>query len=81
MAAFFASGLAGGGAGAPSAHRFKHSCFRGRAGERVVLYDNERGKGDHRHCGAREDDDSFRDVETLIADFTADVRRLRGGSL
>jgi len=29
----------------PSEHRFKYFCFYGRPGERVVLYDNERGKG------------------------------------
>ena len=31
---------------APSRHRFKYSCFYGRPGERLVLYDNERGKGE-----------------------------------
>ena len=62
----------------PSEHRFKYSCFYGRPGERVVLYDNERGKGDHRHYGDREEIYEFRDIETLIADFLADVRRVRG---
>jgi len=63
----------------PSEHRFKYSCFYGRHGERVVLYDNERGKGDHRHYGDREEDYQFKDIETLIADFLADVRQIRGG--
>jgi hypothetical protein len=63
----------------PSEHRFKYSLFYGRPGERAVLYDNERGKGDHRHYGIREEDYEFKDVDTLIADFVADVRRLRGG--
>lgn len=63
----------------PSEHRFKYSCCYGRPGERVVLYDNERGKGDHRHYGEREEAYFFRDIETLIADFLADVRRVRGG--
>ncbi len=62
----------------PSEHRFKYSCFYGRPGERVVLYDNERGKGDHRHYGEREEAYTFKDIETLIADFLADVRRERG---
>ena len=62
----------------PSEHRFKYSCFYGRRGERVVLYDNERGKGDHRHYGTREEPYEFRSVEALIADFLADVRRARG---
>ena len=61
----------------PSEHRFKYSCFYGRPGERVVLYDNERGKGDHRHYGRREEPYDFKDVETLRSDFLADVRRVR----
>jgi hypothetical protein len=32
-----------------SAHAFKYSLFYGRAGVRLVGYDNEPGKGDHRH--------------------------------
>ena len=62
----------------PSEHRFKYSCFYGRPGERVVLYDNERGKGDHRHYGAREQSYRFTTIEALIADFLGDVRRVRG---
>jgi hypothetical protein len=62
----------------PSEHGFKYSCFYGRPGERLVLYDNERGKGDHRHYGEREELYRFKDVETLIADFMSDVRRIRG---
>lgn len=63
----------------PGEHRFKYSLFYGRPGERLVLYDNERGKGDHRHYGDREEPCEFKDVETLRSDFLADVRRLRGG--
>ena len=44
----------------------------------MVLYDNERGKGDHRHYREREETYAFKDIETLIADFLADVRRERG---
>ncbi len=63
----------------PGEHRFKYSLFYGRPGERVVLYDNERGKGDHRHYGEREEPYAFKDVETLRSDFLADVQRIRGG--
>ncbi len=63
----------------PSEHRFKYSLFYGRPGERVVLYDNERGKGDHRHYGEREEPYLFKDVETLRSDFLADVRKVRSG--
>ena len=62
----------------PSEHRFKYSCFYGRPGVRMVLYDNERGKGDHRHYGGREEAYRFEGIEKLLADFMADVRRVRG---
>jgi len=45
------------------------------AGQRVVGYDNERGKGDHKHLGGRELPYSFSTVAQLIADFWEDVRR------
>jgi hypothetical protein len=45
----------------------------------VVRYDNETGKGDHRHCKGREQPYPFIDVETLVADFLADVELARGG--
>jgi hypothetical protein len=34
-----------------SAHKLKYSLFYGVNGKRLVGYDNERGKGDHRHIG------------------------------
>jgi len=30
-------------------HSFKYRLYFGRSSERIVGYDNERGKGDHRH--------------------------------
>ncbi|MEI8297916.1 MAG: DUF6516 family protein [Pseudomonadota bacterium] len=35
-------------------HRLKYSLFYGRSGQRLVGYDNERSKGDHRHIEDRE---------------------------
>jgi hypothetical protein len=61
-----------------STHRLKYSLYYGRAGERLVGYDNERGKGDHRHYGGREEVYAFTSVEQLAADFEADVTKLRG---
>jgi hypothetical protein len=61
-----------------SAHRLKYSLFYGAEGRRLVGYDNERGKGDHRHLADREERYVFRSPEQLIADFLTDVRRLRG---
>lgn len=63
-----------------SRHRVKYSLFYGVPGERRVGYDNERGKGDHRHIEGREEAYAFVSVERLIEDFLADVRRLRGES-
>jgi hypothetical protein len=61
-----------------SSHAFKYSLYYGYPGRRVVGYDNERGKGDHRHVGDREESYPFSSVETLIADFLSDVKRARG---
>lgn len=47
-------------------------------GNCLVRYDNERGKGDHRHGIDREAHYQFIDVDALVADFLADIRRLRG---
>lgn len=65
---------------APSAerpHGLKYRLFYGRPGERIVGYDNETGKGDHRHVRNREDAYVFTTVDALVADFIADVRRER----
>jgi len=43
----------------------------------VVRYDNETGKGDHRHRGDREESYQFKDVETLVADFLQDIEKAR----
>ena len=65
---------------AGSGHKLKYSLFYGREGERLVCYDNERGKGDHRHIEGKEVPYAFTSVEKLIEDFKADVRRVRGES-
>jgi hypothetical protein len=56
-------------------HGLKYSLFFGRDGLRIVGYDNERGKGDHKHLGHTESPYSFVSVEKLVADFLADVER------
>lgn len=63
-----------------SSHRFKYSLFYGYPGRRIVGYDNERGKGDHRHLGDQEKPYHFSSVEVLMADFLVDVQRARGES-
>jgi len=64
----------------PSRHGLKYSLFYGRPGVREIGYDNERGKGDHRHFQGAETFYRFISVERLIADFWTDVRKLRGNS-
>ena len=56
-------------------HGLKYSLFYGRPGERIVGYDNEAGKGDHRHYRDREEPYAFESLEKLIADFKRDVKR------
>jgi len=56
----------------------KYSLFHGHPGLRRVGYDNERGKGDHRHFEGAETPYPFSSVEQLVADFWIDVRTPRG---
>jgi Family of unknown function (DUF6516) len=63
----------------PTTHGVKYSLFYGRPGVRDVGYDNERGKGDHRHFKGAETPYVFSTVEQLMNDFWFDVRSLRGG--
>ena len=60
---------------APSTHAFKYRLAYVIAGKCVVLYDNERGKGDHRHFGARQRPYDLASPDRLMADFMADVAR------
>ncbi|GIK23787.1 MAG: hypothetical protein BroJett006_00330 [Betaproteobacteria bacterium] len=53
----------------PCAHSYKYRLFFGRPGECFVRYDNERGKGDHRHVGGKESIYGFTTLEALLADF------------
>ena len=61
-----------------SEHGLKYSLFYGRPGQRLVGYDNERGKGDHRHVDGCEVAYRFTTPERLVEDFLADVERTRG---
>lgn len=59
----------------PSSHAFKYRLVFARDGRRVLGYDNERGKGDHKHLGDSQTAYRFKDIDTLIADFVADVEK------
>lgn len=57
-------------------HGLKYSLVYIVNGERVVGYDNELGKGDHKHVQGKELSYQFAGVDQLIADFKADIERL-----
>lgn len=57
-------------------HGIKYRLYFGRSGACLVRYDNETGKGDHRHYGTQQEPYRFISVDRLLADFLADVRRL-----
>ena len=57
----------------PSTHRYRYRLFYGTRGTGRVQYDNERGKGDHRHINGRESPYAFSTIEQLLEDFERDV--------
>ena len=57
----------------PSTHSYKYRLYFGKDGVCRVRYDNERGKGDHKHVGEVEDEYIFESLEKLLADFRNDV--------
>lgn len=58
-----------------SAHSYKYRLAYVVDGECVLRYDNETGKGDHRHYAGREGNHAFSTPEKLIADFQRDIQR------
>lgn len=57
-----------------SRHHFKYSLALVASGTCVLRYDNEAGKGDHRHYGTSELPYQFAGLERLLADFQDDVK-------
>jgi len=60
---------------AGSSHRYKYRLAYVVETVCVLRYDNESGKGGHRHYGATERTYSFSTPEKLIADFQRDIAR------
>ena len=58
-----------------SAHTFKYRLAYVVRGACVLRYDNEVGKGDHRHFGEKESAYAFTAPDQLIADFQKDIAR------
>lgn len=61
----------------PCTHLYKYRLYFGGDGDCRVRYDNERGKGDHRHLGDIEVDYVFKSLDELLSDFQHDVQTWR----
>jgi hypothetical protein len=59
----------------PSEHQYKYRLVYVEGGRRIVGFDNERGKGDHKHVGDVELPYVFATVDRLIDDFIEEVER------
>jgi hypothetical protein len=62
-----------------SVRRYKYSLALAVGGICVLRYDNEAGKGDHKHVGDVEVPYDFRTAAQLIEDFWRDVDRWKPG--
>jgi hypothetical protein len=61
-------------------HGIKYRLYCGKHGKTIVRYDNETGKGDHRHVGPDEIESAYQFVSLvqLLADFARDIEQLSG---
>ena len=59
-----------------SQHQFRYRLALVVYGECVLRYDNEVGKGDHRHVRDKEQHYRFKSAERLLADFWNDVEEI-----
>ena len=57
----------------PCEHCYKYRLYFGSGGVCRVRYDNERGKGDHKHINSDETMYTFRTLEQLLDDFEHDM--------
>lgn len=58
-----------------SDHAYKYRLAYVFDGACVLRYDNETGKGDHRHYGDRESAYAFKTLDKLMNDFQRDIAR------
>ncbi len=61
-----------------STHGLKYRLAYVVEGNCVLRYDNEAGKGDHRHVGSKQMPFAFVSVEQLLDDFFSDVASWQG---
>lgn len=61
-------------------HGIKYRLYCGRNGKTIVRYDNETGRGDHRHVGPTEivEPYTFTTLHALLTDFVQDIESLSG---
>lgn len=59
-----------------SGHEYRYRLALVVDGKCVLRYDNEAGKGDHRHVGDKEEEYRFKSAEQLLADFWMDVEEM-----
>lgn len=62
----------------PTTHGLKYRLFYGKDGQRIVGFDNERGKGDHKHVLGVESLYDFTTLAQLLDDFEAEIVAIRG---
>jgi hypothetical protein len=60
-----------------SQHHYKYRLYYGKNGQRIVGYDNERGKGDHKHIHGIQYPYTFTGLDTLVNDFLHDMKEAR----
>lgn len=60
-----------------SRHPYQSRLFYGYPVRRLIGYDNERGKADHRHFAGREEPYNFVSVGRMIAEFVTEVTARR----
>ena len=61
-----------------SAHLYKYRLhYQNAEGSDCIRYDNERGKGDHKHIGDMEEPYRFESVKKLALDFYDAIKQAR----
>lgn len=63
-----------------SSHRYKYRLYYGRGGECLIRFDNEQGKGDHKHILGTEKSYVFTDIRTLLKDFRSEIEKIGGAA-
>lgn len=64
----------------PCSHPYKYRLYFGAHGVCRIRFDNERGKGDHRHVGSTEMPYTFTTLKQLLIDFRSDVDQWKPGT-